>query len=105
MKFVVPAILAWMLAAGSVAAEAKLSTRSEEAYKASITAMSSELTQAELQYVIRHIHDLILLRLEAKTGVKRAESIAKLGQEPQLFFEGLKRFEGMTAREIVAQKP
>ncbi len=96
--------LALVLAVSPVLAETRLSTQSEAAYKASITAMSSELTRQDLQYVIQHIHDLILLKLEAKTGMKRAESIALLGKDPQLFWDGLKRFEGMTAREIVMQK-
>ncbi len=102
---IVPAVLALALFAGPVVAQTRLSAQSEASYKASITALSAELTRADLQYVLQHIHDLILIKLEAKTGLKRPQSMALMAKEPQLFWDGLKRFDGMTAQEIVAQKP
>ena len=79
----------------------KLSAASEDAYKASITAMSAQLSQAELQYVIRHLHDVIITEIEIAQGLNRPEAMAYMEKNPDEFWQRLKSFDGKNAREIV----
>ena len=95
------AILLLLVLPASAVDLVKLSAESEDSYKASITAMSAQLSQAELQFVIRHLHDVILTEIEIAQGLNRPEAMAYMENNPDEFWQRLKRFDGQDAREIV----
>jgi hypothetical protein len=79
----------------------RLSATSEDAYKASITAMSAQLTRQDLQLVIQHLHDVIFTEIEIAQRLNRAEAMAYMEKNPDEFWLRLKNFAGKTAQEIV----